>query len=164
MAGRICFAGICMTKGVPNLERGFVRPKLGTPFSFLRCFLFCGRVLRTAPLDSIRLNQKGRIFLCQGFLDYKSGKGVDQYEKADLVERRPRFVGPARRAHREPCDAPSWGVHLRLSAKPRGIAHSGRGFRCVLVRRAPRKTKGPAWLCRHARMPGRARLHLSGFR
>ena len=40
-----------MTKGVPNLERGFDRPKLGTPFSFLRCFPFCGRVLRTAPLD-----------------------------------------------------------------------------------------------------------------
>ena len=51
MAGRIYFAGIYMTKGVPNLERGFDRPKLGTPFSFLRCFPFCGRVLRTAPLD-----------------------------------------------------------------------------------------------------------------
>ena len=56
MAGRICFAGICMTKGVPNLERGFVRPKLGTPFSFFCCFLFCGRVLRTAPLDKLSLS------------------------------------------------------------------------------------------------------------
>lgn len=54
MAGRIYFAGIYMTKGVPNLERGFDRPKLGTPFSFLRCFPFCGRVLRTAPLDKIK--------------------------------------------------------------------------------------------------------------
>ena len=57
MAGRIYFAGIYMTKGVPNLERGFDRPKLGTPFSFLRCFPFCGRVLRTAPLD-----KKGNVF------------------------------------------------------------------------------------------------------
>ena len=56
MAGRIYFAGIYMTKGVPNLERGFDRPKLGTPFSFLRCFPFCGRVLRTAPLDRLSLD------------------------------------------------------------------------------------------------------------
>ena len=40
MAGRIYFAGIYMTKGVPNLERGFVRPKLGTPFSFFAAFSF----------------------------------------------------------------------------------------------------------------------------
>lgn len=52
MAGRICFAGIYMTKGVPNLGRTNPRSKLGTPFSFLRCFPFCDRVLRTAPLDN----------------------------------------------------------------------------------------------------------------
>lgn len=40
-----------MTKGVPNLGRTNPRSKLGTPFSFLRCFPFCDRVLRTAPLD-----------------------------------------------------------------------------------------------------------------
>ena len=62
MAGRIYFAGIYMTKGVPNLERGFDRPKLGTPFSFLRCFPFCGRVLRTAPLDSPSVHMGTRIF------------------------------------------------------------------------------------------------------
>ena len=55
-----------MTKGVPNLERGFVRPKLGTPFSFLRCFPFCGRVLRTAPLDTVLLLVIGVIFLSLG--------------------------------------------------------------------------------------------------
>ena len=52
MAEKICFAGIYMTKGVPNLGRTNPRSKLGTPFSFLRCFPFCGRVLRTAPLDN----------------------------------------------------------------------------------------------------------------
>lgn len=69
MAGRIYFAGIYMTKGVPNLERGFDRPKLGTPFSFLRCFPFCGRVLRTAPLDKTpdfaQYVQKSGVFLFQ---------------------------------------------------------------------------------------------------
>ena len=58
-----------MTKGVPNLERGFVRPKLGTPFSFLRCFPFCGRVLRTAPLDkwSVLKPALEKIILSAGF-------------------------------------------------------------------------------------------------
>ena len=58
MAGRICFAGIYMTKGVPNLGRTNPRSKLGTPFSFLRCFPFCDRVLRTAPLDSGKLMRR----------------------------------------------------------------------------------------------------------
>lgn len=65
-----------MTKGVPNLERGFDRPKLGTPFSFLRCFPFCGRVLRTAPLD---------IEIHQAFIGSCTNGGIDDMRMAAEV-------------------------------------------------------------------------------
>ena len=42
------------------MGRTNLRSKLGTPFSFLCCFPFCGRVLRTAPLDSGKLPRPRR--------------------------------------------------------------------------------------------------------